>query len=344
MEGKGRGNRRGSERSRNSFKGQKITRKNFRKSDDQRDGYKKRDNDSKREDSFKEDSNWFEKPKRYSKSRPSRPGGDRFKKDFKPGFKSRGNRNFSKSKREPQDLLDKEEVRLNKFIASSGICSRREADNLIEQGLISVNGKVVDQLGTKVKPGDDVRYGGERLSFEKYVYILMNKPKDIITSASDPQGRMTVLDIVSNHITERIYPVGRLDRQTTGLLLLTNDGDLAKRLTHPKHGITKTYQVTLNKAVTKADMQHLVDGVELEDGMSKVDTISYIADSDNKKEVSLRLHSGKNRVIRRMFEALGYTVTKLDRIAFAGLTKKRLLRGKWRVLTPTEVGMLKMNS
>jgi 23S rRNA pseudouridine2605 synthase len=276
--------------------------------------------------------------------RVNRPGSGRKKPwDRKNNPKGR-HRRFENSKREPEDLIQKDEIRLNKYIASSGICSRRDADKLIEQGLITVNGKVVTQMGTKIKPGDVVRYGDENLSFEKYVYVLMNKPKDVITSVEDPQGRMTVLDILSRHIKERIYPVGRLDRQTTGLLLLTNDGDLAKRLTHPKHGVSKIYQVTLNKAVTKADMAKLIEGIELEDGVSSVDSIGYTNTSDNKKEVNVRLHSGKNRIIRRMFEALGYKLTKLDRVSFAGLTKKNLLRGKWRFLTPKEAGMLKMIS
>lgn len=248
------------------------------------------------------------------------------------------------TKHEPTDLKNKDDIRLNKFIASSGICSRREADNLISQGLISINGEVVTQLGTKVKAGDEVRYGGEKLRFEKYLYILMNKPKDIITTADDPQGRMTVLDIIGRNVQERVYPVGRLDRQTTGLLLLTNDGDLAKRLTHPKHGVNKIYHVTLNKAVTKTDMQRMTEGVELEDGMAVADAVSYVSGDTNKKEIAIRLHSGRNRVIRRMMETLGYEVVKLDRVAFAGLTKKKLLRGKWRHLNEKEVGMLKMNS
>ncbi|MGB0403982.1 MAG: pseudouridine synthase [Salibacteraceae bacterium] len=244
---------------------------------------------------------------------------------------------------DPTDLVNRDLIRLNKYVASSGVCSRREADNLIAQGMISVNGKVVTAMGTKIKPNDEVLYGGEKLQFEKYIYLLMNKPKGIITTADDPQGRPTVIDIVASTVRERVYPVGRLDRPTTGLLMLTNDGDLAKRLTHPKHGVTKIYHVTLNKAVTKADIQKMLKGIELEDGMSKADNVSYVGDGENKKEIGIELHSGKNRIIRRMMESLGYNVVKLDRVAFAGLTKKNLPRGKWRSLNEKEVGILKMS-
>lgn len=243
----------------------------------------------------------------------------------------------------PTDLVNRDLIRLNKYVASSGVCSRREADKLIAQGMISVNGKVVTEMGTKISPKDEVLYGGEKLQFEKYIYILMNKPKGIITTADDPEGRPTVIDIIASTVSERVYPVGRLDRPTTGLLMLTNDGDLAKRLTHPKHGVTKIYHVTLNKAVTKADIQKMLKGVELEDGMSKADNVSYVGDGENKKEIGIELHSGKNRIIRRMMENLGYNVVKLDRVAFAGLTKKNLPRGKWRSLNEKEVGILKMS-
>lgn len=235
------------------------------------------------------------------------------------------------------------ETRLNKFIASSGICSRREADKLIEEGMISINGQVVTQLGTKVQPGDEVRYAGELLSFERYVYLLLNKPKDFITTVDDPQGRRTVLDLVRNHVSERIYPVGRLDKNTTGLLLMTNDGDLAKKLTHPAHGVRKIYHVVTDKPVSKAEIKQLAEeGIELEDGLATVDAIAYVGDGSNKRELGVELHSGKNRIVRRMFEGLGYKVTKLDRVSFAGLTKKNILRGKFRYLTEKEIGMLKM--
>lgn len=245
------------------------------------------------------------------------------------------------TKRNPQQE-ESTATRLNKFIASSGVCSRREADHLIEQGLITINGKVVTQLGTKVEPGDEVRYAGERLYFERYVYVLMNKPKDFITTVDDPQGRRTVMDLVSRHISERIYPVGRLDKNTTGLLLLTNDGDLAKKLTHPKHGVKKVYHVVTDVPVSKSDLQALTEGVELEDGFAVADSVAYVGDGKNKKELGVELHSGKNRIVRRMFEHLGYKVVKLDRVSFAGLTKKNLVRGKFRHLTEREIGSLKM--
>ncbi|MCB0794921.1 MAG: RNA-binding S4 domain-containing protein [Flavobacteriales bacterium] len=231
------------------------------------------------------------------------------------------------------------QVRLNRYLAQSGICSRREADTLIAAGLVTVNGTVVTELGTKIGPGDKVTYGGERLRMEKKRYVLLNKPKDHITTTDDPHDRHTVMNLVRNACTERIYPVGRLDRMTTGLLLLTNDGDLAKRLTHPSHGARKMYHATLDKAVTAADLQRLTDGIDLEDGFAQVDEASFVEGS-RRKEVGLVLHSGRNRIVRRLFEILGYNVVKLDRVVFAGLTKKDLPRGRWRHLTEKEVTLL----
>ena len=233
------------------------------------------------------------------------------------------------------------EVRLNKFIANTGLCSRREADRLIESGVITINGKVVTQLGTKVKPTDVVHCEGQKLSTERPVYLLLNKPKDFITTVDDPQGRRTVLQLVHNACKERVYPVGRLDRMTTGLLLLTNDGEMTKRLTHPSHGVRKLYHVTTEKNVTAAHLKQLITGVMLEDGESRADEAKYVSGQD-KKQVGLVLHSGKNRVVRRMFAELGYKVLKLDRVSFAGLTKKDLPRGRWRHLTEKEVNFLKM--
>lgn len=235
-------------------------------------------------------------------------------------------------------------VRLNKFLANSGVCSRREADRLIEAGVVEINGKVVTELGTRVMEGDTVKYGGETLNPENLVYLLLNKPKDFITTVSDPQGRRTVLQLIANACKERIYPVGRLDRMTTGLLLFTNDGDLAKKLTHPSFGVKKIYHVTLDKNVTHRDIVQLLKGVDLEDGTVKADKAEYVKAEGSKKEIGIELHSGKNRVIRRMMEALGYKVVKLDRVYFAGLTKKNLPRGKYRMLDPKEVAMLKMQS
>ncbi len=233
-------------------------------------------------------------------------------------------------------------IRLNKFIANAGLCSRREADDLIAAGSISVNGKTVTELGTRVSPHDDVRFGKQRLSRERTVYILLNKPKDTITSASDERGRKTVNDLIGKACKERVYPVGRLDRNSTGLLLLTNDGELAEKLTHPRHNVKKLYQVELDKNVSETDLNRLIQGVELEDGKTQVDAASYVQGAGSRKTVGIELHSGKNRVIRRLFETLGYQVKKLDRVMYAGLTKKDLPRGKWRYLTEKEVEFLKM--
>jgi len=236
---------------------------------------------------------------------------------------------------------EEEEIRLNKFISTAGVCSRRDADKLIEAGAIKVNDVKVTELGTKVKSTDKVQYGDQILSFEKPVYLLLNKPKDFITTTDDPHERKTVMELVKRACKERIYPVGRLDRETTGLLLFTNDGELAKKLTHPSHQVKKVYHVWLNKALTKNDMVKIVDGIELEDGIAQVDKIAYVDPSKDKKEIGIELHSGKNRIVRRIFEQLGYRVNKLDRMMFAGLTKKDLPRGKWRFLKPSEVNILK---
>jgi len=223
------------------------------------------------------------------------------------------------------------------------LCSRREADEYILSGQIQVNGKKVSEFGTKITPKDVVTFKGKKLTAEKKVYILMNKPKDVITTTDDPQGRRTVFSIIKSRPGERIYPVGRLDRMTTGVLLLTNDGDLTKKLTHPKFQKRKIYQVTLNKALTNNDLEQIARGVTLEDGFIKVDAISFI-DSEDKKQIGIEIHSGQNRVIRRVFEHLGYSVAKLDRAYFAGLTKKGLSRGHWRYLTNSEIATLKKGS
>lgn len=234
-------------------------------------------------------------------------------------------------------------VRLNKFMANAGICSRREADELIQQGLVLVNGTAVSELGTKITAADIVEYEGKVVTLESKCYILLNKPKDCVTTKDDPNGRLTVMDLVKNACTERIYPVGRLDRNTTGVLLLTNDGELASKLTHPKYVKKKIYHVWVDKPISEDDMQHIADGVELEDGEIHADAISYVSETD-KKQAGIEIHSGRNRIVRRIFEALGYHVTKLDRVYFAGLTKKNLPRGRWRYLTQDEVNYLKQNS
>lgn len=236
----------------------------------------------------------------------------------------------------------KDDVRLNKYIAHAGICSRREADKLIAAGSVSVNGKVVTEMGYQVKPGDVVSYGGEKLRSERLRYFLLNKPKGFITTVDDPQERKTVMMLIDGACPERIYPVGRLDRATTGLLLFTNDGDLARKLTHPSSNVYKIYHVELDKPLTKEDMKRMLEGIELEDGMVHVDDVQYVDSANDKRVVGVELHSGKNRIVRRIFEHLGYEVHKLDRSVFAGLTKKDLPRGRYRELTEKEVGYLKM--
>lgn len=232
-----------------------------------------------------------------------------------------------------------DEMRLNRFLAQSGLCSRREADDYIQAGLVTVNGVVVSELGTKVKPTDDVRFNDERIQGEKKVYLVLNKPKGYVTSMDDPHADKTVMDLVKNACTERIYPVGRLDKNSVGLLLFTNDGDVASQLTHPSLEKKKIYQVTLDKPLTRADMERIAEGVTLEDGEVYADEIAYA--SENKKEVGIEIHSGRNRIVRRIFEHLGYSVQKLDRVYYAGITKKNLKRGAWRFLTREEVERLK---
>ena len=236
-----------------------------------------------------------------------------------------------------------EPLRLNKFLANAGICSRREADEFIQAGVVTVNGEVVTELGTKILRTDEVKFHDQPVNIEKKVYVLLNKPKDYVTTSDDPQQRKTVMDLVKNACPERIYPVGRLDRNTTGVLLLTNDGDLASKLTHPKFLKKKIYHVHLDKAVTAHDMQQIAEGITLDDGEIKADAIEYASDTD-KKQVGIEIHSGKNRIVRRIFESLGYKVTKLDRVQFAGLTKKNVRRGDWRYLTEEEVDRLRMGA
>ena len=236
-----------------------------------------------------------------------------------------------------------EPLRLNKFLANAGVCSRREADEFIQAGVVTVNGEVVTELGTKILRTDEVKFHDTPVSLEKKVYVLLNKPKDYVTTSDDPQQRKTVMDLVKDVCPERIYPVGRLDRNTTGVLLLTNDGDLASKLTHPKFLKKKVYHVHLDKNLTSHDMDQIREGITLEDGEIKADAVEY-ADQHDKSQVGIEIHSGKNRIVRRIFESLGYRVTKLDRVQFAGLTKKNLRRGDWRFLTEKEVDMLRMGA
>jgi len=264
----------------------------------------------------------------------------------KGSFEKRTNKSAKEGKRSlnKKEKNDDGLIRLNKYIAGSGVCSRREADRLIESGAVSVNGKIVTQLGTKISPSDNVQFGGETLRKEKLVYILLNKPKDYITTTDDPENRKTVMALIANACKERIYPVGRLDRATTGLLLFTNDGEIAKKLMHPRYGVKKIYHVELDKGLTKADMEKIRNGVELEDGVAEVDEIAYDEGGNDKKCIGIEIHLGKNRIVRRIFESLDYKVLKLDRVFYAGLTKKDLPRGRWRFLTSMEISMLKMKS
>jgi len=276
------------------------------------------------------------KSKKDYEGKPSRKPA--YEKKSKPLNERSENKRYVKKSTERSD----DSIRLNKYIANAGVCSRRDADVLITSGVITVNDKIVTEVGTKIKPDDKVCYDGKRLNNEKKMYVLLNKPKDFITTTDDPQKRRTVLTLIKDACKERIYPVGRLDRLTTGVLLFTNDGDMAKKLTHPKHKVKKVYHVVLDKNLSRQDLLSIVEGVELEDGVVDVDKISYVGNGENKKEVGIELHSGKNRIVRRLFESLGYNVTKLDRVIFAGLTKKNIERGKWRFLTPSEVNFLKM--
>ena len=272
---------------------------------------------------------------RDSYSRPIRRTGD-----YDPNAK------YSKKKQieyKEQFVDPNDPIRLNKFLANAGVCSRREADEFITAGVVSVNGVVVTELGTKIKRGDEVKFHDQAVSIERKIYVLLNKPKDTVTTSDDPQARRTVMDLVKGACDERIYPVGRLDRNTTGVLLLTNDGDLASKLTHPKYLKKKIYHVHLDKNLTKADMEQIAAGIQLDDGEIQADAISY-TDDFKKDEVGIEIHSGKNRIVRRIFESLGYKVVKLDRVFFAGLTKKGLRRGEWRYLTEPEVNFLRMGS
>ncbi len=283
--------------------------------------------------------------------KPSYGGGERKQYGDKPSFRS--NKPFTKEKRVYKPRREGDEstypkydpnrtitdIRLNRFLAQSGLCSRREADDYITAGVVTVNDVVVTELGSKVQPTDEVKFNDSRVQGEKRVYLVLNKPKGYVTSNDDPHADKTVMDLVREGCSERIYPVGRLDKNSVGLLLFTNDGDLTKQLTHPSHKKKKIYQVTLNKPLTRADMDSIAEGITLEDGEIYADAISYV--KDDKTEVGVEIHSGRNRIVRRIFEHLGYTVQKLDRVYYAGLTKKNLKRGQWRFLTDAEVERLK---
>lgn len=295
--------------------------------------------------------------KRIGKSRPT-PKFDAAKKGFKnPKSKGKPVKEELRKIKDEQPKIKEEEpkikpmvkkgfkldekIRLNRFLSNSGVCSRREADKYIETGCVTVNGKIVSELGTKVSLNDDVRFSGQQLNPQNKIYLLLNKPKGFVTTTDDPQERKTVMDLVDKACPERIYPVGRLDKDTTGVLLFTNDGDLAKKLTHPSYNKKKIYHVHLDKPLTKAHLLEIAKGIELDDGFIAADSIDYVSET-NKHEVGIEIHSGKNRIVRRIFEKMGYEVVKLDRVLFAGLTKKNVPRGKFRFLSQVEINQLKM--
>ena len=344
-------------------KPQEERKSSFRKGSDSGFDQSKGSRFSKNESGFQTGDKKFSKPfekrkegtDRFSKFRkenekPFRTKSDDFekseKREFKKRFPPREEKSFTRfdqSKSEvPQDVkqaLDDGLIRLNKFMANSGVGSRREADEYIKMGLVTVNGVTITEMGHKVKSTDDVRYEGRKLKAEPMVYILLNKPKGYITTTDDPEDRKTVMELVASACKERIYPVGRLDRNTTGLLLLTNDGDLADKLTHPSYNAKKIYKVELDRPLTKADFQKILDGVYFEEGRAQVDDLAIV--SDDGKEVGIEIHIGWNRIVRRIFEALGYKIERLDRVMYAGLDKKDLGRGQWRFLKPEEVVRLK---
>ncbi len=332
------------------YKAERESRPRFVREDDESDEEETEEKNTRKEDDG-------DRPERkpfvkgeFSKSRRASADGDEkrgFTKERKDGKSLRPRTSDSSAKRsdwEPGRKKTKEDkqIRLNKFIANAGLCSRREADEMISAGVVSVNGVIVTELGYKANPTDEIRYNGEIIKTEKTVYLLLNKPKDFITTTDDPEERRTVMALIENACRERIYPVGRLDRATTGLLLFTNDGELTKKLTHPSGRVKKIYHVELDKSLKASDMKKIVAGLELEDGLATVDAISYVGEGADKKQIGVELHSGKNRIVRRIFESLDYKVHKLDRVYFAGLTKKDLARGKWRFLTEMELNMLKM--
>jgi 23S rRNA pseudouridine2605 synthase len=306
--------------------------------------------ETKKKDSSKEqDSTSKPKESARSKFKSKTPTMSSFQKkqvDAKKGFAGKGKKYVPFKEKEkvgdPMPSFNEDAIRLNKFLSNAGVASRREADVLIQTGVVSVNDQIILELGYKIKPGDVVKYDGQTINAETKRYVLLNKPKDFITTMDDPLGRKTVMSLVKKACKERIYPVGRLDRETTGLLLFTNDGDLAKKLTHPKYKASKIYHVEANKAVTLEDVELMKSGITLEDGIIKCDHVEFI-ENGGSREIGVELHSGKNRVVRRIFESLGYDVVKLDRVKFASLTKKDLPRGFYRHLTEKEVSFLKMS-
>jgi len=317
-------------------------RRPFERSDRNTDGRERRFSDRSDRNFDRPSGRFPDREKRFDRDRKfdERPGRSFRKRDDGPGF-STGRTFHPRKKSAASGPKDDGLIRLNRYISNSGVCSRRKADELIAAGEISVNGTVVTELGTKVDPAkDEIRHNGERLKREKMVYVLLNKPKDFITTTDDPEDRKTVMHLVAKATKDRIYPVGRLDRNTTGLLLLTNDGNLADKLSHPRNNVGKMYQVELDKSLSQGDLNKLRFGVQLEDGFIKPDDISYVQ-GGSKRDIGIQIHSGKNRIVRRMFEFLGYEAIKLDRVVYAGLTKKDLPRGHWRYLEEREIAQLK---
>lgn len=334
-------------------------RKNFNDGDD-RKPFKKDVSADKKESSFKKFDKKFNDSPKFDKGdqKPHRKSSRSFNEDsdktrrvkfdeFEDGktFSNAAKNEGDKKKFKKPDLVKKTAsadglTRLNKYLSNAGIASRRDADVLILSGVVKVNGVVIDQLGYKIKEGDKVTYGDAPVKSERKVYLLLNKPKDYITTVDDPQERKTVMELIKGACKERLYPVGRLDRNTTGLLLFTNDGEITTKLTHPKFGVKKVYHVSLNKGLKPDDFTSIMEGVELEDGLVKADDLAFVG--EGKKEIGIEIHSGRNRIVRRLFEHLGYDVIKLDRVVFAGLTKKDLPRGKHRFLTAKEIGFLQM--
>ena len=312
----------------------------FDRHDDGRAPFKKREG-SDRDGGYAGKSNYRRNSDDQGPKRPFKPEGEADK-PFRPKYdpQIQIKKSYSDRKKELTGNLDSpDDIRLNKYIANSGVCSRREADDIIKQGLVSINGTVVTEMGYRVKKGDVVKFDGRKILPEPFVYILMNKPKDFITTTDDEKGRKTVLDLLADKIPQRVYPIGRLDRNTTGVLLLTNDGDVAQALTHPSFQIKKVYHAVLDKKVSGTDLDKLVEGVELEDGVVHADAVAFV-DNEDKRHVGVEIHSGKNRVVRRMFEHLGYDVERLDRVSMGIFTKKDLPRGKWRFLKESEIGFL----
>lgn len=324
----------------NSLRGKEASEKKYTKSEDTKPHAKNLDKGSKFNNTSASKTTRSDNKRRFEDKpiRKSRLNSD--SKDFsyeKPKYDKSNKPNVKLVKKSASS--EQEGIRLNKYISNAGICSRREADTLISAGLVTVNGKIVTELGIRVMPGDDVKFGGEKVNPEKKIYILLNKPKDYVTTLDDPQGRKTVMDLIKGACAERVYPVGRLDRNTTGLLLLTNDGDLTKKLTHPKHNKKKIYHVVLDSPLKLEHLEQIASGIELEDGLISADKIDYVGGTQN--ELGIELHSGRNRIVRRIFEHLGYNIKRLDRVYFAGLTKLNLPRGKWRFLSEKEIIRLK---